>query len=159
MDYVDLYLLHWPLKGMRPVEIMAALAEVVQSGKARYLGCSNFPAWLLAHCNASQPGRAGRNWSTTRWPTTSSSAASRWRSPQAVADGIAITAYRPIAEGVLAGRYQVGGPFPAARGEAAGRSLPGCRNTATASSGSFVMRRTRVPPAALALAWLRYSRG
>jgi 1-deoxyxylulose-5-phosphate synthase len=38
-DFVDLYLIHWPVEGMNPTEIMGALNEVVTSGKARYVGC------------------------------------------------------------------------------------------------------------------------
>ena len=51
-DHVDLYLIHWPVEGMKPTEIMEALNTVVESGKTRYVGCCNYPAWLLAHHNA-----------------------------------------------------------------------------------------------------------
>ncbi len=162
MDYVDLYLLHWPLKGMRPAEIMAALAEVVRSGKARYVGCSNFPAWLLAHCNAIA---AREGWPRLINNQVAYNLFERGIEveilPQAVADGIAITAYRPIAEGVLAGRYQVGGPFPAgARGESSGPVIAWLSQHGD-SIERFVRYAAdlRVPPGALALAWLRYSRG
>ncbi len=41
MEYVDLYLLHWP--GAHPLpETMRALEELVAGGKARYIGVSNF---------------------------------------------------------------------------------------------------------------------
>ena len=41
MEYVDLYLLHWP--GSHPVaETMRGLEELVAQGKARYIGVSNF---------------------------------------------------------------------------------------------------------------------
>jgi diketogulonate reductase-like aldo/keto reductase len=40
-DYLDLYLLHWP--GSHPLEqTMRALEELVQQGKARFIGVSNF---------------------------------------------------------------------------------------------------------------------
>ena len=52
IDYVDLYMIHWPIEGMRPKEIMEALNGVVTQGKARYVGCCNYPAWLFAHSNA-----------------------------------------------------------------------------------------------------------
>jgi 1-deoxyxylulose-5-phosphate synthase len=52
LAYVDLYMLHWPKQGMNPTEMMGALNDVVQQGKARFVGCCNFPAWLFAHFNA-----------------------------------------------------------------------------------------------------------
>jgi aryl-alcohol dehydrogenase-like predicted oxidoreductase len=79
--------------------------------------------------------------------------------PQAIAAKIAVTAYRPLAEGVLAGRYRVGGPFPAgARGETSGPVI-----TWLSQYGPSILRFNRyaadlgVAPAALALAWLRCS--
>lgn len=162
MDHVDLYLVHWPQPGMRPSEIMAALDEVVRAGKARHVGCSNFPAWLLAHCNAIA---AAHGWPRLVNNQLAYNLFERGIEveilPQAVAEGIAVTAYRPLAEGVLAGRYQVGGPFPAgARGENSGPVI-----TWLAQHGASIERFNRyaaelgVPPAALALAWVRYSDG
>jgi aryl-alcohol dehydrogenase-like predicted oxidoreductase len=43
-DYVDLYLLHNPDGATPPQEIVAFMAEVVRSGKARYWGASNHSA-------------------------------------------------------------------------------------------------------------------
>ncbi len=46
-DYVDLYLLHWP--GSHPLEeTMRALEELVRTGKARFIGVSNFDVDELA---------------------------------------------------------------------------------------------------------------
>lgn len=160
MDYIDLYLLHWPLPGMRPAEIMSALDKVVQSGKARYVGCSNFPAWLVAHCNAIA---AEHGWPKLVNNQVAYNLFERGIEveilPQAVADKIAITTYRPLAEGVLAGRYQVGGPFPSgARGESSALPI-----TWLAQYGDGVRRFMRyaaelgVAPASLAIAWLRFS--
>lgn len=47
-DYVDLYQVHSPDADTPIEETLAALDSIVQSGKARYIGCSNFQAWLLA---------------------------------------------------------------------------------------------------------------
>jgi diketogulonate reductase-like aldo/keto reductase len=41
MDYVDLYMLHWP-SSHRLQETMEALESLVENGKARYIGVSNF---------------------------------------------------------------------------------------------------------------------
>ncbi len=41
MDYLDLYLVHWP-KGKRSVETWKALEEIYQKGKVKAIGVSNF---------------------------------------------------------------------------------------------------------------------
>ena len=41
LEYVDLYLLHWPVPGRR-LESWAALEEIYASGRARAIGVSNF---------------------------------------------------------------------------------------------------------------------
>lgn len=47
-DYVDLYQVHSPDPETPIDETLAALDSIVQSGKARYIGCSNFQAWQLS---------------------------------------------------------------------------------------------------------------
>lgn len=43
-DYIDLYQLHWPNYTVPIRETMAAMEELVQAGKVRYIGVSNFTA-------------------------------------------------------------------------------------------------------------------
>lgn len=47
-DYIDLYQIHAPDPDTPIDETLRALDTIVQSGKARYIGCSNFQAWQLA---------------------------------------------------------------------------------------------------------------
>ena len=42
MDYLDLYLIHWPKVGMKLEETFRALNELVRDGLVRHLGVSNF---------------------------------------------------------------------------------------------------------------------
>ncbi len=42
MDYVDLYLIHWPQVGMKLPETFRALNQLVCEGKVRHVGVSNF---------------------------------------------------------------------------------------------------------------------
>jgi diketogulonate reductase-like aldo/keto reductase len=47
MDYIDLYLIHWPGTGIKYEETFRALNKLVQDGKVRHLGVSNFKLRLL----------------------------------------------------------------------------------------------------------------
>lgn len=46
-DYIDLYQSHYPDENTPLEETLAAFDHLVQSGKVRYIGTSNHPAWLL----------------------------------------------------------------------------------------------------------------
>ena len=47
MDYIDLYLIHWPRVGMKLEETFRALNKLVRDGKVKNLGVSNFNLKLL----------------------------------------------------------------------------------------------------------------
>jgi len=47
MEYVDLYLIHWPRAGMKLEEPFRALNKLVKDGKVKHLGVSNFDLRLL----------------------------------------------------------------------------------------------------------------
>ena len=47
MDYIDLYLIHWPGTGIKYEETFRALNKLVRDGKVRHLGVSNFKLKLL----------------------------------------------------------------------------------------------------------------
>ena len=49
-DYVDVYLVHWPDRTTPFDETMEALEEIVQQGKARFVGLSNFTADEIQTC-------------------------------------------------------------------------------------------------------------
>ena len=47
MDYIDLYLIHWPGTGVKYEEAFRALNKLVRDGKVKHLGVSNFKLKLL----------------------------------------------------------------------------------------------------------------
>ena len=47
MDYIDLYLIHWPQVGMKLEDTFRALNRLVRDGKVKHLGVSNFNVKLL----------------------------------------------------------------------------------------------------------------
>jgi aryl-alcohol dehydrogenase-like predicted oxidoreductase len=161
-DYVDLYLVHWPVEGMRPAEIMQALNEVVLQGKARFVGCCNYPAWLFAHSN-SIAFREG--WA----PLVSNQLAYNLVErgieveilPQAVAESVAITPYRALAQGLLTGKYRWGQPLPDnARGQSSSQIITWLSHYGEAVERFVHFADARgVTPVALALAWVRFNPG
>ncbi len=162
IDYVDLYMIHWPMEGMNPLEIMEALNRVVAEGKARYVGCCNYPAWLFAHSNAI----AARNgWAQLVCNQVAYNIIERGIEveilPQAVSENIAITAYRPLAQGLLTGKYRHGQPLPDnSRGQTSSQII-----TWISQYGESLEHYLRfakslgVHPVQLAIAWTRYSAG
>jgi aryl-alcohol dehydrogenase-like predicted oxidoreductase len=47
-EYIDLYQVHWPDEETPLDETLGALDDLIRNGLVRYIGCSNYPAWLLA---------------------------------------------------------------------------------------------------------------
>ena len=52
MDYLDLYLIHWPSAGMKLEDTFWALNQLVKDGKVKHLGVSNFDVKLLKQSQA-----------------------------------------------------------------------------------------------------------
>ena len=46
-DYIDLYQTHWPDQNTPIEETLQAMETLIQQGKVRYIGCSNYSAWRL----------------------------------------------------------------------------------------------------------------
>jgi aryl-alcohol dehydrogenase-like predicted oxidoreductase len=160
IEYVDLYMIHWPREGMNPREIMEALSVVVEGGKARYVGCCNYSAWLLAHSN----GIAARNgWPGLVCNQVPYNLIERGVEvevlPQAVAENVAITVYRPLLMGILAGKYKIGGPIPDDSRGKTDRRIPAWLDKYGESLGRFNQFAADhgLHPAQLAIAWVRYS--
>jgi 1-deoxyxylulose-5-phosphate synthase len=160
-DFVDLYLIHWPVEGMNPTEIMGALNTVVESGKTRYVGCCNFPAWLLAHHNAIA---AANGWARMINNQIAYNIIERGVEveifPQAVAEDIALTAYRSLIQGLLTGKYRWGQPLPGnTRGQTSAQIITWLSQYGESVDRFIAFADERgITPTTLAIAWVRHAR-
>jgi 1-deoxyxylulose-5-phosphate synthase len=160
MDYVDLYMIHWPVVGMGLVEMMAAVDQVVRSGKARLAGCCNFPAYLLASANAAA---VENGWTKLVCNQVAYNLIERGVEveilPQAILDGIAVTAYRPLAVGLLSGKFQPGMQMDAATRWASDSRVITWLTQHGVEIKNFLRfaESKNVQPAQLALAWVAHS--
>lgn len=108
-DYLDLYQMHFPDVETPLDETLGALDDLVHSGKVRYIGCSNYPAWLLAKAlwTSDKLGLARFECVQPRYNLLFRHIEAELF-PLALDQGIGVISYNPLAGGVLTGRYQVG---------------------------------------------------
>lgn len=105
-DYIDLYWVHaWDF--MTPVEeVMRGLDDMVRAGKVLYVGVSDTPAWIVAQGNTLAQFQG---WSPFVGLQIEYSLAQRDPErdliPMARAFDIGITAWGPLAGGILSGKY------------------------------------------------------
>ena len=112
-NYIDLYQLHLPDPTSSIYETLSALDALVQQGRVRYAGCSNFAAWQI--CEAL--------WASDRKNLTPFvSVQPRYNLLERGVEaellpfcrqyGMGIIPYGPLASGILTGKYKLGEPPP-----------------------------------------------
>jgi aryl-alcohol dehydrogenase-like predicted oxidoreductase len=106
LDHVDLYQIH----GYDPVtpieETLRALDDVVRSGKARYLGFSNLPAWVASHAvTFAEQNGLSRFQSAQVYYSMVGRDIEREIAPLCQARGLAILPWSPLAGGLLSGKF------------------------------------------------------
>jgi aryl-alcohol dehydrogenase-like predicted oxidoreductase len=160
-DYVDVWQLH-AYDDHTPIEeTLAALDTAVNSGKARYVGVSNYSGWQLAAAASWQravPGRAPLSCAQMEYSLLQRGV-EREVAPAAAALGLGLLPWSPLGRGVLTGKYRNGTPADSRAasdrygafvepylGDAARRIVDA---VATASDG------LGVAPVEVALAWVR----
>lgn len=117
-DYIDLYQAHsvdWetPLE-----ETLRAFDDLVTQGKVRYIGCSNFPAWVLTKSLwISDVQNLTKFVSLQPIYSLVNREVEKERQPLCVDQGIGMILYSPLGGGVLTGKYEGGVPS-GSRGEA-----------------------------------------
>lgn len=159
-DYVDLYWLHaWD--SMTPVEeVMRAFDDMVRAGKILYAGISDTPAWVIAQANTLA---ALRGWTPYVGLQIEYSLIERTPErellPMAKALDIGVTAWSPLASGLLSGKYtnisESGEPVAEKRLDKTNFTKLDERNLSIAKAVQKIADDLGRPPAQVALNWVR----
>lgn len=157
-DHVDLYQIHrWD--GETPIEeTMQALHEIVQAGKARYIGASSMFAWQFAKAQRAGPTRfaAMQNQYNLAYREEE-----REMIPLCLDQGVGVIPYSPLARGLLAGSRERGRRDTTVR---AGNDPVADQNYTdddfdVVDALRAVAKNRGLPPAQIALAWLLHQTG
>ena len=157
-DYVDLWYVHFVDDSVPMEETLGALDHAVSTGKARYVGVSNYCGWRLARAATWQTAHSGRApivADQVRYSLVDRGV-EREVGPAAEALGVGLFPYSPLGGGVLTGKYR--GGIPADSRAAAARPLPLEQRAGSAGIVEAVATAAEglaTSPVALALAWLR----
>ena len=106
-DTIDLYQTH-SFDADTPIyESLEALDRLVQQGKVRYVGCSNYPAWRLMEAlwTSDKCGLARYNSIQPHYNLVNRAEFERELAEVCLANGIGIIPYSPLAGGFLTGKY------------------------------------------------------
>jgi aryl-alcohol dehydrogenase-like predicted oxidoreductase len=152
-DYIDLLWLHaWDFT--TPIdEVMRAFDDLVSQGKVLYIGISDTPAWIVSAANMMSELRG---WN--KFVGMQIEYSLRQRSPErdllpmARHFQIGVTAWSPLAAGVLTGKFNTGKGAGSRIGERGG---PKERDLKIAQKVVDVAQAIGRPPSQVALNWLR----
>jgi aryl-alcohol dehydrogenase-like predicted oxidoreductase len=129
VDYVDLYQVHWPDPKVPAEETAGALQELVDAGKIRHVGVSNYTIEQMADFAAVRPVE------TLQPPYHLFSRGIEAEVlPYTRARNIGVLAYSPLASGLLTGRFNESTTFAA----------DDWRSQATAFTGEALRRNVAV---------------
>lgn len=112
-DHIDLYQMHRPDRDSHISETLGILQELVDEGKVRVIGCSNFSAEQLA-----EAAGVAEELGTVRFASVQNELSLLAREaaidPLPACDDldIAFLPYFPLASGLLTGKYRRGEPAP-----------------------------------------------
>jgi aryl-alcohol dehydrogenase-like predicted oxidoreductase len=158
--HIDLYLLHQPDPATPIVDTLAALDRLVQAGKVREIGCSNFSSAQLDEAAAAASAAGLRGFACVQ-----NQYSLLHREPElGVLDacdrlGMSFIPYFPLASGALTGKYRRGAPVPAGTrlggsgGQSAANALGEDRLAATERLTAFAEAHGHTL-LELALSWL-----
>ena len=158
-DYIDLYWLHiWDL--VTPIdEVMRGFDDLVRQGKILYAGVSDMPAWVVAKANTLAELRGWTSFVGLQIEySLIERSPERELLPMAADLGLGVTAWSPLAGGLLTGKQLVpGGAKDSRQSDASLQPFmtTDARKEAVVREVVAVGREGGHSPAQVALSWLR----
>lgn len=106
LDHIDLLYIHG-VDIITPLEeTMRGLEDVVRSGKVRYIGCCNIPAWMVTKANGISDKHGWNKFDALQYYyTIAGRDVEREIVPMAESEGLALMPWSPLAGGFLTGKY------------------------------------------------------
>lgn len=113
-DYIDLYQVHYPDDETPLEETLRAFDDLIKSGKVLYIGCSNYPAWLLAKALWISDVHKLHRFETLQphYNLLHRAEFERELEPLSLDQEIGVIPYSPLAGGFLTGKYRQDSPMP-----------------------------------------------
>ncbi len=112
-DHIDLYQLHKPDASVPIADTLGALAKLVEQGKVREIGCSNFSTEQLREADSALPHGTRKFVSVQNEYSLLRREAGRNVLTEASALGMSFLPFFPLANGMLTGKYRKGQAPPA----------------------------------------------
>lgn len=156
-DYIDLYQMHWYDEETPLDETLRALDDLVRAGKVRYVGCSNYPAWLLMKSLwVSDVQRLVRFDSLQpHYNLLHRAEFERELQPLCLDQGIGVIPYSPLGGGFLTGKYRRDTPLPdSARAAGVQRRYLNERGFAVVDKLEEIAQAHEATIAQVAIAWV-----
>jgi len=157
LDYVDLYQIHGVDKYTPIEETVRALDDVVRSGKVRYVGFCNLPAWLAMKALAvADTEHRARFVSAQMYYSIAGREMEREVVPMLEDQGLALLPWSPLAGGLLSGKFSADkkGPEGARRATFDFPPVDMDRLPRVLAALESVSRATGLSVARVALAWV-----
>ena len=149
-DYIDVYYVHTPDDETPIDETLRALDDIVRSGNARYIACSNFRTWRLMEALwTSDKLNLHRFACVQPLYNICNRDIEVELLPMCREYKVGVVTYSPLARGILTGKYKAGQPFP--EGSRAARNVNSAANIR--NSNNFVtllVHQTRTQTADIA---------
>ena len=157
LDHIDLYQIHGVDRDTPIEETVRALDDLVRSGKVRYVGCSNLPAWLtMKALGYADSHHLARFQSAQVYYSIVGRDIEREVVPLAQDQGLAILPWSPLAGGLLSGKFDPdkAGPDDARRSKFDFPPVDRTRLSPVLAAMRSVSEATGVSVAKIALAWV-----